>query len=81
MKAELNMKLKSKKFVKRETEAEPKPQNELFEIRGTDMVTLPRGKRRVVFFFLIFTFIVLSRTPLIIRTVFFPPRECSPGPP
>ena len=35
------MKLKSKKFVKRETEAEPKPQNELFEIRGTDMVTLP----------------------------------------
>ena len=46
MKAELNMKLKSKKFVKRKTEAEPKPQNELFEIRGTDMVTLPRGKRR-----------------------------------
>ena len=43
---ELNMKLKSKKFVKRETEAEPKPQNELFEIRGADMVTLPRGKRR-----------------------------------
>ena len=42
----VNMKLKSKKFVKRETEAEPKPQNELFEIRGTDMVTLPRGKRR-----------------------------------
>ena len=37
--------LKSKKFA-RETEAEPKPQNELFEIRGTDMVTLPRGKRR-----------------------------------
>ena len=42
MKAELNMKLKSKKFVKRETEAEPKPQNELFEVRGTDMATLPR---------------------------------------
>ena len=41
----MNMKLKSKKFVKREIEAsleaEPKPQNELFEIRGTDMVTLP----------------------------------------
>jgi hypothetical protein len=30
----------------RETEVQPKPQNELFEIRGTDMVTLPRGKRR-----------------------------------
>ena len=41
MKAELNMKLKSKKFVKRETEDEPKPPNELFEIRGTEMVTLP----------------------------------------
>ena len=32
----------------RETEVlpKPKPQNELFEIRGTDMVALPRGKRR-----------------------------------